>query len=79
MSPTKKMKMTKWLLKFQLFDVEGQKKLQHFREFASSLHHWMKEQIVIMQVSHTFKDTTIEQRILDTYAGKQLSYAAADV
>ena len=34
-----------------LFDAEGQKKLQQFRELASSLHHWMKEQIVIMQVS----------------------------
>ena len=39
-------------LLFQLFDVEGQKRLQQFRDLASSLHHWMKEQIVVMQVSN---------------------------
>ena len=33
-----------------LFDVEAQKRLQQFRDLASSLHQWIKEQIVIMQV-----------------------------
>jgi hypothetical protein len=33
----------------QLSDV---KKLQHFRELASLLHIWMKEQTVAMQVSN---------------------------
>ena len=34
-----------------LFDVEAQKRLQQFRDLASSLHQWIKEQIVVMQVS----------------------------
>ena len=34
-----------------LFDVEAQKRLQQFRDLASSLHQWIKENIVIMQVS----------------------------
>jgi hypothetical protein len=46
-----------------LFDVEGQKKLQHFRELASSLHHWMKEQIVVMQ-DRNFPHTLIEMKRL---------------
>ena len=33
-----------------LFDVEAQKRLLQFRDLASSLHQWIKEQIVIMQV-----------------------------
>ena len=33
-----------------LFDVEAQKRLQQFRDLASSLHQWIKEQIVVMQV-----------------------------
>ena len=31
-----------------LFDVEAQKRLQQFRDLASSLHQWIKEQIVVM-------------------------------
>ena len=34
-----------------LFDVEAQKRLQAFRDLASSLHQWIKEQTVVMQVS----------------------------
>ena len=37
-----------------LFDVEAQKRLQQFRDLASSLHQWIKEQIVIMQVCIVF-------------------------
>jgi len=33
-----------------LFDEEAGKKIQHYRELASSLHHWIKEHIVVMQV-----------------------------
>ena len=36
-----------------LFDVEAQKRLQQFRDLASSLHQWIKEQIVVMQVRHS--------------------------
>ena len=36
-----------------LFDGEAQKRLQQFRDLASSLHQWIKEQIVVMQVSTT--------------------------
>ena len=38
-----------------LFDVEAQKRLQQFRDLASSLHQWIKEQIVVMQVSKNEK------------------------
>ena len=34
-----------------LFDVEAQKRLQQFRDLASSLSQWIKEQTVVMQVS----------------------------
>ena len=34
-----------------LFDAEGQKKLQQYRELASSLNQWIRESIAIMQVS----------------------------
>ena len=37
-----------------LFDAEGQKKLQQYRELASSLNQWIRESIAIMQVSLTF-------------------------
>lgn len=33
-----------------LFDAEGQKRLQQFRELASSLHIWIKDQTHRMQV-----------------------------
>ena len=33
-----------------LFDAEGQKKLQQYRELASSLNQWIRESIAIMQV-----------------------------
>ena len=33
-----------------LFDAEGHKKLQHFKELASSLHIWIKEKTTLMQV-----------------------------
>ena len=33
-----------------LFDAEGQKKLQQYRELASSLNQWIREHIAIMQV-----------------------------
>jgi hypothetical protein len=33
-----------------LFDGESQKRLQQFRDLASSLHQWIKEQTVVMQV-----------------------------
>ena len=36
-----------------LFDAEAQKKLQQYRELASSLHQWIRENIVIMQVRST--------------------------
>ena len=44
-----------------LFDAEGQKKLQQFRELASSLHHWIKEHIVVMQ-DRNFPNTLIEMK-----------------
>ena len=33
-----------------LFDAEGQKKMQQYRELASSLNQWIREHIAIMQV-----------------------------
>ena len=33
-----------------LFDAEAQKKFEHFKELASSLHQWIREHITIMQV-----------------------------
>ena len=46
-----------------LFDEAGQKKLQQFREMASSLHHWIKEHIVVMQ-DRNFPNTLIEMKRL---------------
>jgi dystonin len=46
-----------------LFDVEAQKRLQQFRDLASSLHQWIKEQIVIMQ-DRNFPNTLIEMKRL---------------
>ena len=37
-----------------LFDVEAQKRLQQFRDLASSLQQWIKEQTVVMQVRTIF-------------------------
>ena len=34
-----------------LFDAEGQKKMQQYRELASSLNQWIREHIAIMQVN----------------------------
>merc|ERR1719367_2493185 len=46
-----------------LFDVEAQKRLQQFRDLASSLHQWIKEQIVVMQ-DRNFPNTLIEMKRL---------------
>merc|ERR1711899_391700 len=46
-----------------LFDVEAQKRLQQFRDLASSLHQWIKEQTVVMQ-DRNFPNTLIEMKRL---------------
>ncbi|XP_059089201.1 plectin-like [Tigriopus californicus] len=46
-----------------LFDVEGQKKVQQFRELATSLHQWIREQTTIMQ-DRNFPNTLIEMKRL---------------
>ena len=38
-----------------LFDAEGQKKMQQYRELASSLNQWIREHIAIMQVHCIYK------------------------
>ena len=44
-----------------LFDAEGQKKLQQYRELASSLNQWIRESIAIMQ-DRNFPNTLSEMR-----------------
>jgi len=46
-----------------LFDVEAQKKMQQFRELATSLHLWIKEHIVVMQ-DRNFPNTLVEMKRL---------------
>ncbi len=46
-----------------LFDAEAQRKLAHYRELATSLHHWIKEHTLIMQ-DRNFPNTLIEMRRL---------------
>jgi hypothetical protein len=46
-----------------LFDVEAQKRLQQFRDLASSLQQWIKEQTVVMQ-DRNFPNTLIEMKRL---------------
>jgi len=46
-----------------LFDVEAQKRLQQFRDLASSLSQWIKEQTVVMQ-DRNFPNTLIEMKRL---------------
>ena len=54
-----------------LFDVEAQKRLQQFRDLASSLHQWIKEQIVVMQVSADEKMMyQVSQQVLDRNLAK---------
>lgn len=46
-----------------LFDAEAQKKMAHYRELATSLHHWIREHTLVMQ-DRNFPNTLVEMRRL---------------